>query len=194
MTAQRQDTFIYKKEDYDLVAMSKPLSFKPEDYGIIPEGLDTACWAGFWCEYSISEEGIFLKNFYVNSKDGNYPEINGVTPVKKKLEILYGRYQLYKDVNLKIPYTGRILIGKDFLREYYIHMGYQRAWAYKVLKELIFQEGILVEEISHSRKAKELREQIDANPEFMKKLADNVLEFVDSSFDLSMETKAWWIK
>lgn len=29
-------------------------------------------------------------------------------------------HRVYKNVHLLIPYTGKVLLGKDFLREYYI--------------------------------------------------------------------------
>lgn len=197
MTAQVGDSFKYKKREYNIVAISNPLEFKPEDYGITPESYCTACWAGYWCEYEISDEGIVLENFYINSKDDFYPEINGVLPLsagkKSKDRFRYMGHHLYKGVNIKMPYTGKIVVGKDFMREYYIHMGYQRAWAYKELKEFVFEEGVLLDVIDHSSVAEELRKQIKEDPDFWHKLHDNIPMFVDNSFDLSLATKAWWV-
>ena len=48
------------------------------------------------------------------------------------------------NVNLRMNYTGKILLGKDFIPEHYIHMGYQRANAYKKLIEVEFLEGQLI--------------------------------------------------
>ena len=93
-----------------------------------------------------------------------------------------------------MPYTGKIVVGKDFLQEYYIHMGYQRAWSYKILKEFVFEEGVLVDVIDHSDMAKELRKQIKEDPDFWDKLHSNIPLFVENSFDLGLATKAWWIK
>ena len=197
MTAQVGDKFRYKKKEYGIVAISNPIRFKPQDYGITPQACCTACWNGYWCEYEISDEGIMLDNLYVNSKDDYYPEINGILPLSEddsKQKFRYMSHHLYKGVNIKIPYTGKIVVGKDFLREYYIHMGYQRAWAYKQLKEFIFEEGKLIEVVDHSKVAKELRKQISEDPDFWNKLHDNIPIFVGSSFDLSFATKAWWIK
>lgn len=69
MTAQIGDTFKFKGEDYSIVAISTPIGFNPQNYGITPELICTACWNGYWCEYEISDTGIFLKNLYINSKD-----------------------------------------------------------------------------------------------------------------------------
>lgn len=194
MTAQVGDRFIYGGDDYSIVAISSPIQFAPSDYGIKPVPRCTACWNGYWCEYQISEEAIVLKNLYINSEDGCYPEINGVSPENRgKKSFLYMGHHLYKDLNIFIEYTGRILVGKDFMREYYIHMGYQRAWAYKVLKELVFDKGKLVRSVDHSEMAGKLREElkeIEKNPEGKQ----NISLFVQRSFSLKMEDKAWWIK
>ena len=103
-------------------------------------------------------------------------------------------HHFYKNINIFMEYTGKILIGKDFIREYYIHMGYQRAWAYEVLEELLFDNGKLVKTIDHSEMAKKLRKELEDKPEEIKKISDNIPLFVDESFSLEMKDKAWWIK
>lgn len=193
MTAQVGDSFKYKQRQYNIVAISNPLEFSPQQYGITPEANCTACWAGYWCEYEISDKGIILESFYVNSKDDYYPEINGVLPLGKDKDFECMGHHYYKGVNIKMPYTGKIVVGKDFMNEYYIHMGYQRAWSYKELKELVFKDGVLIEVVDHSAVAAELRKQIKEDPEFWNKLHDNIPMFIDSSFDLSLATKAWWL-
>lgn len=162
MTAQIGDSFWFKNHEYSIVAMSEPLCFRPQDYGIIPAGVSTDCRAGFWCEYEISDAGIILENFYVHARENHYPAVNGVTPFEED----DGQFQ---------------------------YMGYQRAWAYRELKEFVFEEGALVDVIDHSRKAEELREQIGKDPDYWIKLHKDPT-FIESCFDLSMETKAWWIQ
>lgn len=78
MTAQIGDKFTFENGNYELVAISTPIKFNPEDYGITPEWRSTACYRGYWCEYKISNDEIILENLYINSKDGVYPEINRV--------------------------------------------------------------------------------------------------------------------
>lgn len=195
MTAQIGDSFYFKNHEYSIVAISEPLCFRPQDYGIIPVAICTGCWAGFWCEYEISDAGIILEDFYVNAKGDYYPAVNGVTPLEEDDEpFQYMGHHLYKGVHIKMPYTGKIVAGKDFLRDYYIHMGYQRAWAYRELKEFVFEEGALADVIDHSRKAEELREQIGKDPDYWIKLHGEPPSFIESCFDLSMEKKAWWIQ
>lgn len=78
----------------------------------------------------------------------------------------------------------RNLVGKGFLREYYIHMGYQRAWAYENLRELIFENGKLMETFDHSEMAKKLRKEIDAQTSNKERSNGNVniSMFIEKSF------------
>ena len=195
MTAQVGDCFIFKGDDYSIVAISNPIQFNPLDYGIKPAACCTACWNGYWCDYHIFTEGIMVKNLYINSADGNYPEINNVSPEKyDEKSFQYMGHHLYKNINIFMEYTGKILVGKGFMREYYIHMGYQRAWAYKDLKELIFDNGRLVKTVDHSEMAEKLRIELGNRKEESKKTREDIQLFVEECFSLEMKDKAWWIE
>ena len=99
-----------------------------------------------------------LQNLYINSENDYYPKINNVSPEREnKKSFQYMGHHLYKNLNIFMEYTGKILIGKGFIKKYYIHMGYQRAWAYEVLDELIFDKGELIKTVDHSEMAKRLR-------------------------------------
>ena len=136
-----------------------------------------------------------LQNLYINSEDDYYPEINNVSSEKKnKKSFKYMGHHLYKNLNIFMEYTGKILIGKGFIREYYIHMGYQRAWAYEVLEEMIFDKGKLIKTVDHSEMAKKIRKELENKEEKIPKISDNISAFVHESFSLEMKDKAWWIE
>lgn len=84
-------------------------------------------------------------------------KINGVDVS----DMEYMGHRVYQNLNLPMNYTGKILVGNNFINKYYIHMGYQRAWAYKTLIELVFENGKLIEEIDQSEVAKKLRKSFD---------------------------------
>lgn len=158
MTAQISDSFICGDREYSVIAMSLPLDFSPRRYGLSPFSACTACLKGYWCSYNISESGIVLDKLFIHTLDNKYPEINGVTPSGEDETCLGHRF--YKNLDLKINYTGKILIGDEFIQEYYIHMDTQCAWAYKVLIELVFENGKLTEKNDKSHLAAELREML----------------------------------
>lgn len=211
MTAQIGDIYKYQKKEYTIVALSSAMLFDPKNFGLEPHASSTACWRGYWCEYAIDNDELLLKDLYLFNSEDNYPPFNGVEvspqefkeydcyvgkgekPKKVTRPVHFG-HRLYKDVNLQIPYTGRILLGDGFMREYYIHMGFQRGWAYKKLIELVFEEGVLLEcnDLSHIAKAQ--REAIKAKGENPRYPDDgNIPKFVDESFSLDYADKAWWI-
>lgn len=210
MTAQIGDIYKVKNKQFTVVAMSAPMVFDPHDYGLEPQSRCTACWRGYWCEYNIEDDKLFLQNLYMYNRDENYPDINGVSVSpktyhdaicirEKKEEIIkiedHMGHRLYCNVNLPVSYTGRVLVGDEFIKKYYIHMGFQRSWAYKVLKEFVFEEGLLLEIIDHSMMASKIRKIIDDSDEDLyHKLGSDVFKFVEDSFSLEYSTKAWWIR
>ena len=214
MTAQMPDFYKYNGKEYSLVAISEALNFKPQDYGFEPRPISTDCWRGYWCDYNMSDDELMLQNLYICLEGDEYPDFNGipVEPIEYvdrvqlqfredggyeeklvKSEKYYG-YRVYKNINLPIKYTGKILLGDGFIDKYYIHMGFQRAYAYERLMEFIFEEGILIEKVDQSVKALEMRKQMDeecddlAHPD-----GGNILKFVEDSFSTAYKVKAWWM-
>ena len=193
------------------MALSVPLDFKPQNYGLDPQSCCTACWRGYWCEYSITDSGLFLQNFYMYNREGNYPDLNGVPvlPIsyhegncldlkgrkEKTVQIEdYMGHRKYENIMMRIPYTGRILAGRKFLSKYYIHMGFQRSWAYEELREFIFENGYLIEALDHSDMAQKIREEIERKKLKLMKPEEELFLFVEESFSLDYNIKAWWIK
>ena len=207
MTAQIGDIYKYKKKEYTVVALYYVKLNDTKNYGMEPHASSTACWRGYWCEYAIEDDELLLKDLYLYNSDDKYPPLNGVEvslPEFKEYKCQGGKkiimkahfgHRVYKDVNIPIPYTGKILLGDGFMREYYIHMGFQRGWAYKKLIELVFEEGILLEcnDLSHIAKAqREAMAQGNINPQ--RPDGDILSKFVDDSFSLDYADKAWWME
>lgn len=198
MTAQVGDSYSYQGENYSIIAMSVPMTFLPQKYGMVPSPRCTACWNGYWCEYEISEEGMILKNLFIHTENDYYPEVNGVSVCKKKnqekKDFSYMGHHKYENINLPMEYTGKIVVGSGFLREYYIHMGYQRAWAYEKVFELCFENGKLISKEDHSKIVAKVREEAKQDPqEFRKKIYKDPQEFVEESFSLEWKDKCWWL-
>lgn len=196
MTAQIGDQFRYEGLEYSIVAISEPLRFDPSKYGITPVAVCSACWQGYWCHYDITSEGIFLEDLYISSKDDYYPAIEGVTPLRQpdsEANLVYMGHQVYKGLHIKMPYTGKLLIGKEFLHDYYIHMGYQRAWAYNVLVQLVFKNGRVIEQTDESKTAEQIRKKLAEDKKYEKMLSKNPKKFVNECFSLDYDVKAWWL-
>ncbi len=198
MTAQMSDIFYVKEKKYFLVAMSELIGFDPRKYGIIPAPISTACWRGYLCVYDVTQKRLYLRDLYINSKNSVYPDINCVCAFPKaKSDIgLFGGAHWYGHLNIPIEYSGKILIGNDFIQEYYIHMGFQMPWSYKNLIELDFENGVLTNTVNHSEAARKIRKEIIRSPEEFKKAlyGKNSADFIKKCFSTDMPVKAWWIK
>ena len=124
-----------------------------------------------------------------------YPQLLGTDVTELKGEDGFPNpFDHYYDLNLEINFTGKMLLGRDFIREYYIHMGHQQAWSYETVYEFEFTDGKLINIIDLSKCVAELRKDINNNPTFFEDLRSNIPWFVHNSFATDYENKAWWIK
>ena len=185
MTAQIGDKYKYNGKNYTIITMSKKINFHPSDYGLKPRGILTSCWNGYWCEYSISEDGIFLEDLYVYDIEGNYPKINGKEPIKQEMM----GHKHYKKIHLPISYTGKILVGDNFLREYYVHMGYQQFYAYEKLIEFVFEDGKLIKTNNYSEVAKIARELLENDDSE----TIDIYKYTDEETIKKYKGKIWWL-
>ncbi|ODG97124.1 MULTISPECIES: hypothetical protein [unclassified Nostoc] len=142
MTSQIPDTFLYQGEKYELVALDGERLITPQDYGMKPQMLHTACYRGFYSTYEITNDGLFLTEMVIGEVEEGHKSIQGIMP-KLPSQNSHG-YPTYKGLRLITPFAGRIRLGKDFIQELYVHMGYQKPTAYETLLEFAFEVGKLV--------------------------------------------------
>lgn len=139
MTAQIQDSFIYQAEEYALIGKNGGNLVIPDDFGMEPEMLHTACYRGFYLEYECTENTIYLQKMFVRDKNGNYPIINEIKPRIQEDEAVYEK------LGLRVPFTGEIRLAKDFMPEFYVHMGFQKSSAFRKVLDLSFENGRLIQ-------------------------------------------------
>ena len=181
MTAQIPDRYRWQGQDYAFVAASAPLDFVPEENGFRPVMVSTACWRGYVCSYEIAEDTLFLRRLEIRCQEDDYPPFDGVLPVRE------GRGRaVYENLRHRMDYTGSILLGADFLDDYYVHMGIQRAWAYQRVHELVFEHGRLVRTADHCQAVEAIRRRMEEDPDgFFGSPGDGAV--------LGRDFHAWWI-
>ncbi|GAA0077584.1 hypothetical protein UT300005_19620 [Clostridium sp. CTA-5] len=113
--------------------------FNPAKYGLEPEEIATDCWKGFRCDFSIRNNNIYLDNLKINGKSDEYPDINGV----KVGKVNYEGYHVYKKLNLKLIYSGKVIIGTE-LKKRFIGRAFLNPGDYKKIIELSFQNGEII--------------------------------------------------
>ncbi|WP_196892786.1 hypothetical protein [Aureivirga marina] len=191
MTAQISDQFIYNNQFYSLTGFTEEICFHPGDYEIFTKSASTACWRGFYRTFSIENNELVAKNLNVNDSNINEnplgPIINGVKPKRNK-----GRFnKTYENINLKIDFTGSILIGKDFIRDLYVHMGFHPAWKYETVFEFTFENGNLKKQENLSDKMSEIRQEWSKlkNKKGEETISFDLDEWIKKTFDQKYNKK-----
>ena len=201
MTAQSPDKYYYNGEEYFEYAHQGEELFDPRTYGFDPRSTCTACYRGFICEYEIADKQLFLKNLLITTGSDCYPDLNGVSVsirgyeevglIFKRKKPIYDtsiydfNMKKYKNVNLPLMYTGKSIVGQNFLREYYVHSPIQIPFTYEKLLELSFEKGKLIEVVDFSEDARNIREQVDLkDPEWREQIKKLSINY----------EKYWWIK
>jgi len=201
MTAQIADSFIYQCERHDLIGMTgDAVLFNPKAFGMNPSPSTSACWRGYYCDYEVKTDGIYLRDLMIHEKSeqrkplngvmlvawprssrspvGQYKPLNGVTPV------VDGYGGKYENLNLLVPFTGQLRLARGLIRELSIHMGFQKPTAYEHVFDLTFDKGFLIRTNDRSTEVAERR------GEFRKWYATHSgIESVAEAFSLDMELK-----
>jgi hypothetical protein len=161
MTAQFSDSVFYKRKEYVIAGVNGVGLFDPTQHGMAPVGKCSACWRGFLCEYGVHGQELRLDtlSIYLNNPA---PTLFGVTPRAGGAILRFDAE--YKNLRQKVPYTGGLLIAKDFVRDLYVHMGFHPAWKYRTVHELIFEVGNLVKEADRSPEIARFREDVANRP------------------------------
>jgi hypothetical protein len=141
-TAQIEDSIIFKGNEYSLIGKTEGEFATPEQFGMTAVTIHTACYRGYYATYEVTEENLILRKFTLREKDGNYLPISGVLPVIDAKKI---QSATYSDLNVVVPFSGRIRLAREFIRDFYIHMGYQKATAFKTVLDLTLNDGRVVE-------------------------------------------------
>jgi hypothetical protein len=195
MTGQIPNEFLFKGESYSIAGVNGPTLFNPRDYGISPQSASTACWRGFVAYYAVLKDKLVIDTLFIKSKEPK--KLKGIEPKdessfsKEDEEYAYIKHffsYCYPKINFELDFTGSILIGKDFIDEMYVHMGFQRPITYRTVYELTFENGYLIKTLNKSEEMKRKRledSQKGTRPKSNEK--DDIKEWVIDSFSLSYE-------
>ena len=186
MTAQFNDLFRYQEKDFSIAGISAGPLFNPADFGLFPIPASTACWRGYVATFTIFESHLVLDTLSVNLQEKQAPTINGILPSEPTRGLrLFNN--VYTGLKYRIHYTGGLMLGHDFIRELYVHMGFHPAWKYKEVFELTFENGRLVSELDRSGWAAQQRQDFlessrDDQPDRMPTKKE-ISDFVERAFD-----------
>ncbi|MFO0911399.1 MAG: hypothetical protein U0795_00455 [Pirellulales bacterium] len=168
MTGQIDDCFRYDGTKYSVAGISEGQIFDPAWLGLTPVSPCTACWRGYQAIYTVIDRQLVIETLCVSlpgrgsPDDGAYgPPINGLFPQSPENpnEDFFNNH--YIGLNYPLHYTGGMLIADGFFWELYDHMGFQAAWKYAIVVELIFVDGRLEQAFKRSDRMAAIREEFE---------------------------------
>jgi len=161
MTAQVSDEVLFEGAVYQLTGIDGEGLFDPTDHGLEPQPSCTACWRGHVCYYEVRDGRLLLSAVDISLKplEGSAPPprpLYGVAPVDG-VSFFDARYE---DLAAAVPFSGGLLIARDFIEALYVHMGFHPAWKYRDVRELVFEDGRLTSVKDVSAEMEAFREEM----------------------------------
>lgn len=176
MTAQITDVFHFNGKNYSLIGKTKGELASPQQFGMNPVRIHTACYRGFYAEYELTQEALYLRKLTLRERDERYIPIGKIHPERDD------DYQaVYRGLSEITPFTGKIRLANGFIEDLFIHMGYQKATAYKTILDLSLQDGKIVELIDRSMEIKQKRGAFKKHYE-----TGNFAQTINDAFSLDM--------
>ena len=167
MTLQVKPILYFNNEIYSILKESDRDSFRdfflPENYGFSTFWSETACWAGYKCQYSVLDNKLFLTNVEINERTEFKPLLFGREPIILENWGNGERCKLdYRNIEHPILYTGDLFIGNNFIKNSNLPCLYHpRYLNFETIIQLSFQSGNLIHAINHSESLQNLRDYIN---------------------------------
>jgi hypothetical protein len=169
MTAQISDKISYHGREYSLLGWEGPALFDPAAHDLQPVMFSTGCWQGYYCAYEVvateaaagQAEVLCLATVFIGlggeqraaAERGAGPALFGARPSYSESDGCF----VYGSLGAALPYTGCLTLGDDFVWDQYVHMGFHPPWKYRVVLDLTFAAGRLVEAVDRSEEMARLR-------------------------------------
>jgi hypothetical protein len=206
MTAQIPDIVTYCGQQYSVAGVDGTGLFKPENHGLVPQALSTACWRGFHCEYAVQDTALLLEQVNIGLSDKDFASgaqifgraFESYSFEAKKFEkgvwvpvTVVAHDKRVQGLYQPMCFTGGLLLGREFIREMYVHMGFHPAHKFRVVHELIFENGNLQEAFDRSEEIANFRKAMasDSGPPERKPSKQEIEEWIKSTFSLEYERR-----
>ncbi|MCC7374767.1 MAG: hypothetical protein IT581_08925 [Verrucomicrobiales bacterium] len=164
MTAQIHDKVFHRDREFAIFGRIGSDLFKPQAHGIQPERLCTACWRGYFARYEVLDGQLFLTKLNIGLSDSD-----GYAARAGQGKLLFGRPPrcdrqeigfIYDELRHPIPFSGSLLLNADFIRELLLKVHDRPVWAHRNVREVLFTQGHLTDDLDRSSAMQSLRERI----------------------------------
>jgi hypothetical protein len=157
MTAQAPDSVMYEGAEWVLVGIDGHGLFDPAAWDLRPIALSTAEWRGFVCRYAVEGDRLRLAHLSIGLADedagARLEELPGVS------RVVADRVRWTVDFDgVDIPFTGTLMLGRGFIRDLYVHMGFHPPWKWERVTRLELDAGRVTETADESTRMARERE------------------------------------
>jgi hypothetical protein len=181
MTVQINDRVFHRQIAHSLVAVSVGGAglFNPTALGFKPVCVSTASFRGYHLDYTIQDSGLVLTALDIGlgaphalyARYGRSPIFPGHWPVRGRLGHLR-----FEALSIPVPFTGGLLLGHEFIHPFFDRdLYFQPIWRYQNVRELLFENGRVVEDHDRSSAMAEIRARYANSPQ------DSLLKTPDSA-------------
>lgn len=142
MSAQLPDRLLFQGREYDVISSVPSKLFDPAQWGLEPVSPHGSCLRGTIATYKVDDESLYLKDLrYWTHQDPPVCLLGGKA-IKDRHSGECPEY-FYEGINVRIPWNGQIVLGRSFLWPLLLPRGFQPAWKYKEVMQLLFVDGSL---------------------------------------------------
>ena len=197
MSTQATDNLLLNGKKYS-ITNSTEIIFNAFEHGFTHFGFNSACLRGFKCNFNFVDNKLNLETLFVSAND--YDEIpdefHGSVMEKKTPDELFSDPEFfknlmmfpYKNVNIPIGFSGKMILGHDFDCKVLNYSGFPRAYGYRELLEATFEDGIL----------KDIKDISTATEEINNSLPEDYVPFIiafePAPISKDLIEKYWWLK
>jgi hypothetical protein len=166
MTIQIPNIIVYKERRFMIAVSIGSGLFDPQENGIEPGWGDASCHAGYYCDYCLKEEQLYLTKLAIVGFSADYDKL--LTKSREGPTYFFGREPKYSKKSGFIIYTGLfhpfkftgglLLVNETYPN--YLHTHLHPACGYSEVHELIFDNGRLQSAVDHSAQMSEFSEML----------------------------------
>ncbi len=176
MTAQISDTILYQGKEYSIIGLSGDDLICPEQFGMEPEMMSTACYRGYYATYELTEKALYLRSLTLREKHNNYLPIQGIMPESEEYQATY------HNLNVLVPFTGKLRLARGFIEDLYVHMGFQKPDAFETVLDVTLNNGRIMKIRDRSEEVAKIRGKFKRRFE-----SEDSVAIIEKAFSLDMD-------
>ena len=200
MTIQLVDSITFEGAIYSIRGVSGEGLFNPEKLGLKTYSFSSACWKGYFCNYYVENNILYLTNIVIGLADSNFvqgtPKICGKEPIRKvrkahvirrnmkqaELADIESDEYFVENVHTPMVFSGGLIVAAGYDDELIQIYGNTQLSALTLI-ELIFDQGKLVKITDHSKSLVNIRSKATFAVKNHELIAQQ-LELLQSEYEL----------